>query len=427
MLRAQRDALRGLPAHCFEAAGRSRGSARSRSEEVRSVLRARPRRLRHDLHARVPAVLRGRRRCRGTAGAYDRGAVVARNVHHERRRADVAARASRSLTTPVLVHGPRDRGVRRLRARPRLRRLLRVSRPRARRRDDPLPLAPPRRERRPGRARAHASHGSSASSSCSASSGGRVAASPRSSWCCSSTSGRTPRHADDRARARGDRLRGQHAAQPSSAPSRRHSSGSTSRTRSPSPRRRSALAGAVGARRGRLRRRAGARLDGRAERPRARRVPRPRAAAASRGAAPPARASGASCGSWARFGLVKFANQLSVQTVLHVDKLLVAALVSVAAVTFYVVPVLIAQRLTTLVGTVSVAFLPAATQLQRGERPPAVRRARLPRGEARRARRPPGRRPRSSSSPSRSSTSGSEPSSPSGAPGRSASSSPATR
>jgi O-antigen/teichoic acid export membrane protein len=46
-----------------------------------------------------------------------------------------------------------------------------------------------------------------------------------------------------------------------------------------------------------------------------------------------------------------------------VDKLLVAALVSVAAVTFYVVPVLIAQRLTTLVGTVSVAFLPAATQL----------------------------------------------------------------
>jgi len=64
-----------------------------------------------------------------------------------------------------------------------------------------------------------------------------------------------------------------------------------------------------------------------------------------------------------RFGLVKFANQLSVQTVYHLDKLLVAALVSVAAVTFYVVPVAIAQRLTTLVGTVSVAFLPAATQL----------------------------------------------------------------
>ena len=65
-----------------------------------------------------------------------------------------------------------------------------------------------------------------------------------------------------------------------------------------------------------------------------------------------------------RFGLVKFANQLSVQTVHHVDKLLVAALVSVSAVAFYAVPVAIAQRLTTLVGTVTVAFLPAATQLQ---------------------------------------------------------------
>ncbi len=72
----------------------------------------------------------------------------------------------------------------------------------------------------------------------------------------------------------------------------------------------------------------------------------------------------AELGELGRFGLVKFANQLSVQTVYHVDKLLVAALVSVAAVTFYVIPVAIAQRLTTLVGTVTVAFLPAATQLQ---------------------------------------------------------------
>jgi GT2 family glycosyltransferase/O-antigen/teichoic acid export membrane protein len=64
------------------------------------------------------------------------------------------------------------------------------------------------------------------------------------------------------------------------------------------------------------------------------------------------------------FGLLKFANQLSVQTVYHLDKVLVAALVSVSAVAFYVVPVSIAQRLTGLVATVSTAFLPAATQLQ---------------------------------------------------------------
>ena len=64
------------------------------------------------------------------------------------------------------------------------------------------------------------------------------------------------------------------------------------------------------------------------------------------------------------FGLLKFANQLSVQTVYHLDKILVAALVSVGAVAFYVVPVAVAQRLTGLVSTVSTAFLPAATQLQ---------------------------------------------------------------
>jgi O-antigen/teichoic acid export membrane protein len=64
------------------------------------------------------------------------------------------------------------------------------------------------------------------------------------------------------------------------------------------------------------------------------------------------------------FGLLKFANQLSVQTVYHLDKVLVAALVGVGAVAFYVVPVSVAQRLTGLVATVSTAFLPAATQLQ---------------------------------------------------------------
>lgn len=70
------------------------------------------------------------------------------------------------------------------------------------------------------------------------------------------------------------------------------------------------------------------------------------------------------------FGGLKFANQMSVQTVYHLDKFLVGALVSVGAVTFYVIPVAIAQRLTSLVANVVVAFLPAASELHaRGDRP----------------------------------------------------------
>jgi O-antigen/teichoic acid export membrane protein len=64
-----------------------------------------------------------------------------------------------------------------------------------------------------------------------------------------------------------------------------------------------------------------------------------------------------------RFGALKFANQAATQTVYHLDKFLVAALVSVAAVAYYAVPVLIAQRLAALVGNVSSAFLPAASSL----------------------------------------------------------------
>jgi O-antigen/teichoic acid export membrane protein len=69
------------------------------------------------------------------------------------------------------------------------------------------------------------------------------------------------------------------------------------------------------------------------------------------------------------FGTLKFANQVATQTIYHLDKFLVAALASVSAVTYYAVPVTIAQRIAALVANVSTAFLPAASELHgRGER-----------------------------------------------------------
>jgi O-antigen/teichoic acid export membrane protein len=65
----------------------------------------------------------------------------------------------------------------------------------------------------------------------------------------------------------------------------------------------------------------------------------------------------------ARFGGLKFANQLSTQSVYHLDKLLLGVLASVSAVAWYAVPVLIAQRLVAVVGNVASAFLPAASEL----------------------------------------------------------------
>jgi O-antigen/teichoic acid export membrane protein len=65
----------------------------------------------------------------------------------------------------------------------------------------------------------------------------------------------------------------------------------------------------------------------------------------------------------ARFSLLKFANNVSTNTVMQIDKLLVGALVSLSAVGFYFVPLQLAQRLTTVVGAVAVAFLPAASAL----------------------------------------------------------------
>jgi O-antigen/teichoic acid export membrane protein len=65
----------------------------------------------------------------------------------------------------------------------------------------------------------------------------------------------------------------------------------------------------------------------------------------------------------ARFSFLKFANNVSTNTVMQIDKVLVGALVSLGAVGFYFVPLQLAQRLTTVVGAVAVAFLPAASAL----------------------------------------------------------------
>jgi O-antigen/teichoic acid export membrane protein len=71
----------------------------------------------------------------------------------------------------------------------------------------------------------------------------------------------------------------------------------------------------------------------------------------------------------ARFSLLKFANNVSTNTVMQIDKVLVGALLSLGAVGYYFVPLQLAQRLTTVVGAVAVAFLPAASALHgRGDR-----------------------------------------------------------
>lgn len=63
------------------------------------------------------------------------------------------------------------------------------------------------------------------------------------------------------------------------------------------------------------------------------------------------------------FGAVKFVGHLSTHAVYHLDKLIVGALMGVAAVAFYAVPVLVAHRLVSLVTNVATAFFPAASDL----------------------------------------------------------------
>jgi O-antigen/teichoic acid export membrane protein len=64
-----------------------------------------------------------------------------------------------------------------------------------------------------------------------------------------------------------------------------------------------------------------------------------------------------------RFSLLKFANNVSTNTVMQIDKVLVGAFLTLGAVGYYFVPLQLAQRLTNVVSAVSIAFLPAASAL----------------------------------------------------------------
>jgi O-antigen/teichoic acid export membrane protein len=63
------------------------------------------------------------------------------------------------------------------------------------------------------------------------------------------------------------------------------------------------------------------------------------------------------------FGALRFVNQLSGQIVFQLDRLIVAAFLTIAAVTFYSVPLSIAQRFVIVQAIFATAFFPAATEL----------------------------------------------------------------
>jgi O-antigen/teichoic acid export membrane protein len=63
------------------------------------------------------------------------------------------------------------------------------------------------------------------------------------------------------------------------------------------------------------------------------------------------------------FGALRFVNQLSGQIVFQLDRLIVAAFLTIAAVTYYSVPLSIAQRFVIVQAIFATAFFPAATEL----------------------------------------------------------------
>jgi O-antigen/teichoic acid export membrane protein len=70
------------------------------------------------------------------------------------------------------------------------------------------------------------------------------------------------------------------------------------------------------------------------------------------------------------FGAMKFVSQLSSQLVFQGDRLIVAALLPISAVTFYSIPLSIAQRLFLVQGAIAGSFFPAASELsQAGDAP----------------------------------------------------------
>jgi O-antigen/teichoic acid export membrane protein len=64
-----------------------------------------------------------------------------------------------------------------------------------------------------------------------------------------------------------------------------------------------------------------------------------------------------------RFGGLKFLQQVTTHSIFHIDKFLLGALASLAAVSYYAVPLHLVQRLLLVVGNVGAAFFPAASQL----------------------------------------------------------------
>ncbi|TMG16896.1 MAG: flippase [Chloroflexi bacterium] len=68
-------------------------------------------------------------------------------------------------------------------------------------------------------------------------------------------------------------------------------------------------------------------------------------------------------GELARFGSMKFLNQAAVQVIFHVDRLIVAAFLPIAAVSYYGVPVSMCQKFVVVQQGITGAFFPAASEL----------------------------------------------------------------
>lgn len=64
-----------------------------------------------------------------------------------------------------------------------------------------------------------------------------------------------------------------------------------------------------------------------------------------------------------KFGIMKFLNQIASQSVFHLDKVLIAMFLPVSWVTYYVVPLGLAQKLMAVQGNIATAYFPAACEL----------------------------------------------------------------
>jgi O-antigen/teichoic acid export membrane protein len=74
------------------------------------------------------------------------------------------------------------------------------------------------------------------------------------------------------------------------------------------------------------------------------------------------------------FGAMKFVSQLSSQLAFQADRLILAALLPISAVTFYSIPLSIAQRLFVVQGAIAGSFFPAASELSKAGEVPRLHR-----------------------------------------------------